>query len=181
VDVTESQFKLAQSQLTAAKLQYGLAREGAREEDIEAASSAVDRAGAAVNLARLQLEYARVKSPGELTVNEIYVEQGELAAPGTALVLLQDMNDFYIDLFVPIKRIAEVHAGDQVEIEVEGLAGRFLKGTVDAMHPRAEFTPENISTEEGRSHLVFKVRVKIKDPGHMLKPGVPADAWILSR
>jgi len=181
VDVTQSQYKLAQSQLTAANMQYGLAREGVRKEDIAAADKAVERAQSGMKLAQLQLDYSRIKSPGELTVSEIYVEQGELAAPGSALTLLQDLTDFYIDVFVPIQRIALVHAEDPVDIKVEGFPGRKFKGYVERVNPRAEFTPENVSTEEGRSHLVFKVRVKVADPERILKPGLPADAWILPK
>lgn len=178
VDVAQTQFELAQAQLASAKAQYGLAREGARSEDIEAAKKAVERAESAVEAARLELEYASIKSPGELVVSEIYVEEGELAAPGSAIVLLQDINNFYVDLFVPIGSIAFVKVGDKVELEVEGFKGKKFIGVVETVYPKTEFTPENTSTRDGRAHLVFKVRVKIEDPEHILKPGLPVDAWI---
>lgn len=181
VDVAQTQFDLAQAQLASAKAQYGLAREGARSEDIEAAKKAVERAESAVEAAKLELEYTSIKSPGELVVSEIYVEEGELAVPGSAIVLLQDMKDFYVDLFVPIGSIAAVKAGDKVEIEAEGFAGRKFIGVVETVYPKTEFTPENISTRDGRAHLVFKVRVKIEDAEHILKPGVPVDAWIQAK
>ncbi len=179
VDVTKSQYRMAQANLRAARKQYQIARKGAREEDIEAAGKQVERARAAVDLARLQESYSRVKSPGELVVSEIYIEPGELAAPGGALVMLQDLSEFHIDLFVPIARIAEIHAQDSVKLKVTGYPGREFAGVVERIKPRAEFTPENVTTEEGRSHLVFKVRVKITRGAEVLKPGLPADAWIM--
>lgn len=178
VDIAQAQFELAQAQLTSAKAQYDLAREGARSEDIESARKAVERAESAVEAAKLELEYATIKSPGELVVSEIYVEPGELATPGSAIVLLQAMNDFYVDLFVPIGAIASIKAGNKVEIEAEGLKGKKFIGIVETVYPKTEFTPENISTRDGRAHLVFKVRVKVEDPEHLLKPGLPVDAWI---
>jgi len=180
IDVIRSQARMAQAQLRASRKQYEVARKGARVEDIEAARQQVERARAAIELATLQASYSKVTSPGDLMVSEIYVEQGELAAPGTALILMQDLTDFYIDVFVPISQMAMVQAGDKVNIKVTGLPDREFHGVVERIKPRAEFTPENVTTEEGRSHLVFKVRVRVTDGADMLKPGLPADAWVLA-
>ena len=177
-DVVKNQYKLAAANLTAAKKRHQLARKGARVEDIEAARFQVDRARAAVELAQLQESYSKVASPGEMMVSEIYVEEGELAGAGTALIMLQDLTEFHIDVFVSINEIAAVEEGAAVKIEVTGYPGRVFGGVVERVKPRAEFTPENITTEEGRSHLVFKVRVKITEGAETLKPGLPADAWI---
>ncbi len=178
-DVTLSKYKSAKANLEAAQKQYELARKGAREEDIEAAREQVERAKAAAGLAALQESYSNVKSPGELTVSEIFVEEGELAGQGTALVLLQDLSDFYIDVYVPIEQLRKVSPGDRVKVEVTGFPGRTFEGEVERIKPRAEFTPENVTTEEGRSHLVFKMRVNITEGAEDLKPGLPADAWII--
>jgi HlyD family secretion protein len=179
IDVVRSQSQMADAQLRATRKQLEVARKGARVEDIEAARQQAERARAAVELVKLQASYSKVTSPDDLTVSEIYVEQGELAAPGTALALLQDLTDFYVDVFVPISQLSKVQAGDQVKIRVTGFPDREFRGVVERVKPRAEFTPENVTTEEGRSHLVFKVRVKITEGQESLKPGLPADAWIL--
>jgi hypothetical protein len=43
----------------------------------------------------------------------------------------------------------------------------------------AEFTPRNVQTKEERVKLVFPVKIKLDNPDHRLKPGMPADAEIL--
>ena len=42
----------------------------------------------------------------------------------------------------------------------------------------AEFTPKNVQTQKERVNMVFAVKVKIPNPEHKLKPGMPADAVI---
>jgi HlyD family secretion protein len=40
---------------------------------------------------------------------------------------------------------------------------------------RAEFTPRNVQTEEGRRTTVFAVTLSLDDLSGRLKPGMPAD------
>lgn len=179
-DTVKSQYDMAQANLEAKKKQHTVARKGARNEDIDAARYQVERARAARDMAALQKSYSNVRSPAAMTVSEIYVEEGELAGQGTALILLQDLSEFHIDVFVSINDISKVKEGDKVDVKVTGFSDLEFHGAVELIKPRAEFTPENITTEEGRSHLVFKVRVKMIDGAEVLKPGLPADARILS-
>jgi len=39
----------------------------------------------------------------------------------------------------------------------------------------AEFTPNNVETEEQRAKLVYAVRVRISDPSGTVKAGMPVD------
>jgi HlyD family secretion protein len=42
----------------------------------------------------------------------------------------------------------------------------------------AEFTPKNVQTQKERVNMVFAVKVRVPNPEHELKPGMPADAVI---
>jgi HlyD family secretion protein len=44
----------------------------------------------------------------------------------------------------------------------------------------AEFTPKNVQTVEQRVKLVFGVKVEVENLERDLKPGMPADARILT-
>ena len=46
---------------------------------------------------------------------------------------------------------------------------------VSRIADRAEFTPRNVQTEEGRRTTVFAVEIAVDDPAGQLKPGMPAD------
>lgn len=56
-----------------------------------------------------------------------------------------------------------------------------FSGEVVCISPRAEFTPANVQAGEGRSSIVFAVRLEISNGGLRLKPGMPADAAIRIR
>jgi len=58
--------------------------------------------------------------------------------------------------------------------------GQTFQGTVTFIRPEAEFTPKNVQTQEERVNLVFAVKISLDNPGHRLKPGMPADVEIVS-
>jgi HlyD family secretion protein len=46
---------------------------------------------------------------------------------------------------------------------------------VERIASKAEFTPRNVQTSEGRRTTVFAVRLALSDSSGSLKPGMPAD------
>jgi len=65
-------------------------------------------------------------------------------------------------------------------VNVDAYPGQVFEGTVGYISPRAEFTPKNVQTQEERVNLVFAVKIRLDNADHRLKPGMPADAEILS-
>jgi HlyD family secretion protein len=65
-------------------------------------------------------------------------------------------------------------------VEVDAYPSETFEGTVTFIAPEAEFTPKNVQTEEERVNLVFAVKITLDNPNHRLKPGMPADAEIIS-
>jgi multidrug efflux pump subunit AcrA (membrane-fusion protein) len=65
-----------------------------------------------------------------------------------------------------------------VEVQVDSFPGRIFTGTVSYISQQAEFTPKNVQTDKERVNMVFAVRVRLPNPDHLLKPGMPADALI---
>ncbi|MCK4452079.1 MAG: secretion protein HlyD, partial [Anaerolineae bacterium] len=63
---------------------------------------------------------------------------------------------------------------------VDSFPERIFTGTVVAIAHEAEFTPRNVQTQEERVNMVFAVDVSIPNPDHALKPGLPADATIIT-
>jgi HlyD family secretion protein len=49
---------------------------------------------------------------------------------------------------------------------------------VSYISSEAEFTPKNVQTEKDRVNMVFAVRIRLPNPEHQLKPGMPADVVI---
>jgi len=66
-----------------------------------------------------------------------------------------------------------IAVGAHTELRVDGV-GSELKGTIEHVYPRAEFTPRFLFSESERPNLVLRVRVRAEDPKHELHAGVPA-------
>jgi HlyD family secretion protein len=62
-------------------------------------------------------------------------------------------------------------------VQVESDPGMRFTGTVSYVSSQAEFTPKNVQTEKERVNMVFAVKVRLPNPDHLLKPGMPADAY----
>jgi len=43
----------------------------------------------------------------------------------------------------------------------------------------AEFTPKQIQTTEERVKLVYRIKIDVDNPNLELKPGMPADGYII--
>jgi len=86
-----------------------------------------------------------------------------------------------LTIYVPQDQLGRVNLGQDVRVEVDSFPDQVFRGTVFAIADEAEFTPRNVQTEEDRVNMVFAVDVSIPNPEHKLKPGVPADATILTQ
>ncbi len=64
-------------------------------------------------------------------------------------------------------------------VKVDAFADRFFEARVARVDQRAQFTPRDIHMPEERVRMVFGVTLALENPQGVLKPGMPADAWIL--
>jgi len=181
----------AEAELQAAEAQYKLAvTEAKRSEKLYAdriiAAAELDRAHATRDAAAARLSAARsriheqtVKAPIAGVVLLRNFQVGELAAAGAPVVTLGDPDKLWMRIYVSAPQIPRVRRGDSVSVRVTGVARRF-GGHVIEIATRAEFTPRVALTEEERANLVFGVKVRLDPSGGALKPGLPADATILT-
>ena len=103
------------------------------------------------------------------------VEVGEFVQPGAAAFILGQLNDLTITVYVPENRIGEVSLGQQAEVTVDSFPNLTFTGDVIQIADKAEFTPRNVQTVEGRSSTVYAIKLKVYDPDGKLKIGMPAD------
>ncbi len=169
---------VAGSQKRAAQQQYNKAIRGARPEEIAMAEAGVEQARAMVALAEKKLADCDVVAPLSGTVVHRLVEPGEIAGPGAALFVLQDLQTVRLTVFVPEADVGRVRLGDPVLVSIDSHADRTFTGRVSRIRDEAEFTPKNVQTKDERVKLVFGVEVELPNPDGYLKPGLPADAEI---
>jgi HlyD family secretion protein len=155
---------------------------GAARAALEQAQAAAAQAETAVSLAQadyalldLQLEKLVISAPSSGLVLTRSVEPGEVLQPGAAAMTLSLIDDLRITVYIPEDRYGEVATGASVSIHVDSFPDETFYGTVLRIADRAEFTPRNVQTAEGRRSTVFAVEIAVSDPSGMLKPGMPAD------
>jgi len=180
VDAAEAQYRTAQAAVQMAQAQLDAMRAGAREEDIAIAEAQVEQARAALHSLAVLRDKLVVIAPVDGVVLERNVHVGELAAPGAALLTLGDLSEVTLTIYVPEDKLGQVFIGQQVEIQVDSFPDRTFAGSVVAIAHEAEFTPRNVQTQEERVNMVFAVEVSIPNPDHALRPGLPADAVIVT-
>jgi HlyD family secretion protein len=151
----------------------------ALEARLAATADRLDAAEEQVELARIRLDKAVIGAPITGTVLVKAIEVGELATPGRAVAVLVNLARVDLKVFIPEKDIGKIELGDPARVRVDAFPDRLFEANVARVDQRAQFTPRDVHMPEERVRLVFGVTLGLENPDGILKPGMPADAWIL--
>lgn len=162
----------------AAQAGLDLLEAGLTPEEVAVAEANLKQAQAAADALRVEREKTILRAPVEGLIVSRAIEPGEIAAPGTTLLRLADLDRVKLTVFVPETQIGRVQLGQPVNVAVDAYPGRTFQGKVTLIAHEAEFTPRNVQTQQERTNLVFAVKVSLDNPDHLLKPGMPADATL---
>lgn len=164
VDDVDGQMQVMQKQLESLKTQF------------VSINSELEVLDAQLAIVRDKLDQCRITSLMDGVVLEKYVELGELAVPGKAVVKLGDLEELDLKVYVSGAQLPTIQLGQQVEVLIdrERTANQSLTGKVSWISPEAEFTPKIIQTKEERVKLVYAVKVSVKNDGR-LKIGMPGE------
>ncbi len=153
------------------------ARAGVLQAEAAQAQADAGLALAAAELERIDLQLSRlaITAPVDGVVLTRAVEPGQVVSPGSPLFVLADLSHLTITVFLPEDRYGQVQLGDPATVRVDSFPDQTFPAEVLRIADRAEFTPRNVQTEEGRRTTVFAVELLLHDPSGSLKPGMPAD------
>ena len=181
------QLDQAKAGLANAEAQYDLAAAGPRAEQLgrrgaggrrqwqaTAADAQAAAAQAALDVIDVQIEQLTVSAPVDGVVLARAIEPGEVASPGATLLVVGQLDDLNITVFVPETAMATPIGPDR-HGRGQLVSGPDFRGTVTHIAEQAEFTPRNVQTAEGRKTTVFAVKLALANPDGQLKPGMPAD------
>lgn len=181
VDAAEAQYRAAEAAVAQAQAYLDGLEAGATPEEMAALEAGVLQAQAQLESARTVLAKLTLIAPVGGQVVEVVGHAGELAAPGVPIITLADLEQVTLTVYVPENRLGQVQVGQPVEVTVDSFPGRVFLGRVATIATEAEFTPRNIQTADERANMVFAVKVVIPNPDRALKPGMPADAVIMTK
>jgi HlyD family secretion protein len=164
----------AAAALTAARERSRKTDAGSRPEEIDAARARVAAADARIAQLEQQVKDAAILSPVAGIITEKVAEQGELLARGSAVVVVTDLADAWLTVYVAEPDLARIRLGQEAEVRTDD--GQTRQGKVTFIASQAEFTPKNVQTRDERVKLVFKVKVGLPNQDGLFKPGMPAEA-----
>ncbi|MGO8814708.1 MAG: HlyD family secretion protein [Terriglobia bacterium] len=157
---------------------YNELAEGTRKEELEVDRANVHQATQMVSMSHIRLTYTVLRAPFNGVVLVRQAELGEVVSPGTPIVTLGDLDHLWVRVYVPETDLGKVHWGQTVDVRTDSSANKVYPGRVSFISSEAEFTPKSVQTEKERVTLVYRVKVDVENPGHELKPGMPADVDI---
>ncbi len=134
-------------------------------------------AQAEANLALLDTQIAKLTiiAPSDGVVLTRNVEPGEFVQPGATAFVIGQLNSLTITVFVPEDRYGELRLGQTATVTVDSFPGVTFTASIVNISDKAEFTPRNVQTVEGRSSTVYAIKLSVTDPDGKLKIGMPAD------
>jgi HlyD family secretion protein len=178
VHLAESQYELAVAGVRVAAAKLDELEAGPTPEELAVADAQIGQAQAAVAGLQTRIDMMTLRSPIDGLVTSCSAHTGESAIAGATLLTVADLDEVKLTVYIPEDQLGRVFLGQEVAVQVDSFPGRLFPGTVSYISQQAEFTPKNVQTEEERVNMVFAVRVRLPNPDHLLKPGMPADALI---
>jgi HlyD family secretion protein len=176
IEADEAAQAMGDARVEASRAYLELLRAGPRAQTLAAARARLDQTRQAAALAATRRDYATLHAPFGGVVLSKGLEPGEYAMPGAAVVTIGDLDQVWLRAYLNETDLGRVSLGQSVAVFTDGDPRKPVEGRLAFIAAEAEFTPKSVQTAEERVKLVYRIKIIIPNPGHALKPGMPADA-----
>ncbi|MDP3736348.1 MAG: efflux RND transporter periplasmic adaptor subunit [Hyphomonadaceae bacterium] len=149
-----------------------------QEQQAEARAQA-EVASRSLALAQSRIGKTQIYAPISGAILQRLAQPGEVVAPGQAVAIMADLSIAKLKVFISERDLGKVRLGAPARIRVDAFPGRDFPARLARVDAQAQFTPRDVHMEDERSRTVFGVTLEASNPEGLLKPGMPADAWIL--
>jgi HlyD family secretion protein len=130
---------------------------------LQTAKQEVKVAQANVATIQTRIDDATLKSPVRGRVLYRLAEVGEVLAAGGKALTLVNLEDVYMEIFLPAGEASKVKIGAEARLTVDYAPGVAAKGYVSFVSPEAQFTPKQVETRSEREKLMFRVKIKVPE------------------
>ncbi len=176
VALAESLVDQAQAGVDAAEAMLEALQNGPTQADIDSAQAGVDAAAAGLAGLEAMREKLTLRAPIDGVVMDVLILPGELALPGWPAILVADLSELTLTVYIPEGDLNHITVGEGVKVKVDAYPETEFEGLVVFIADQAEFTPRNVQTPDERAILVYAVKITVPNPHGALKPGLPADS-----
>lgn len=137
--VSQSQLDEANTKLDETKARVAQVEAGIRQSQasINRSQAAVNQARAGVTAASVSQSYGTVVAPFDGVVVQKLAYEGEIAAPGTALLKVENPDRLQLEISVPEENLRYVQVGQPVEVRVDA-ANQTYHATIQQIVPSAD-------------------------------------------
>ena len=146
---------------------------------LEQAHAAVEQANAQLALIDIQIAKLTIHAPADGMVTDVISRTGEVVTAGAQVITLSIPDTLTITVYVPEDQIGSISLDQMATLTVDSFPEALYTARVIQIADKAEFTPRNTSTVEGRKTTVFALKLKVEDASGLLKSGMPADIVFL--
>lgn len=171
VETSRAQVKVAQAAVDSARA------------DAQASAASVKAAEATVTSVLADIKDSYLVAPRNGRVQYRIVQPGEVLAAGGKVLNFVDLNDVYMNFFLPSEQAGKVAIGAEARIVLDAFPEYPLPAHISYVAETAQFTPKTVETESEREKLMFRVKAKldrdmIRGREQYVKPGLPGVTWV---
>ena len=172
-DEVQAKYDAAVSQELAAKSQYDMAVNGAREEDKAAALALVHQADGAMMEVEGYLAELYLTSPADGVISAVYPKAGELVGQGAPVMTVTDLSDIWFTFNVREDYLHGMKTGDTLTLVIPALDGRTCQAVVSSIAVRDSYATWKATKEIGQYDAkTFEVRAVPTESVEGLLPGM---------
>lgn len=145
----------------------------------DSAKANLDQAKANLELVDIRLGFSDLVSPIEGFVVTKSAELGEVVPAGAPIFTVDDLKNIWLTAYINETDLAKIKLGQNVSIKTDSFPNKTYNGKISFISQEAEFTPKQIQTTEERVKLVYRIKIMVDNSDFELKPGMPADGYII--
>lgn len=131
---------------------------------LQAAEAQMAQLDATVGSARTRRSDANIRSPIAGVVGQVFVEEGDMAAPQIPICTVVRMERVEVQINVPERELGMVRAGMEAEIRIASLQEKVFRAPVSRISPVVD-----------RLSRSATLRMMLDNPEHAIRPGSLAD------
>ena len=174
-DEVKAKYDASVAQTKAAKSQYDMAVNGAREEDKAAAKALVDQANGALMEVESYLSELYLTAPADGIISALFPKVGELVGQGAPVASVTDLNDVWFTFNVREDYLHGMKQGDKITVIIPALDGKEVPATVNYVAVRESYATWKATKETGMYDAkTFEVRAAPDVTVDGIRPGMSA-------
>ena len=133
---------------------------GARAQAVRT-ESAINAATAQADRVETEINDNTLRAPMRARVRTRLAEPGEVLGAGGRVLVLDDLSDVYMYVFLPTGVAGRIPLGSEARVVLDAVPEYPIPAKVTFVSPTAQFTPKTVETAEERHNLTFRVKLQI--------------------